>query len=837
MASKMRRGIKECAKRAQEEGSHLLEKAVAAGSVATGKFGALPINTNSVNGDVEDAAAATEQQKIERLCCALNFSPAAARHALRRCGGSIQDAGIWLLEEANAAELQALEMSARQAGRLQPGCTARLCGLKGPANLNGAFVTLLRFEEDAQRWIVQMADGSHKAIRRKNLDLVAGVTSSAATSIGRSAPGAGVGRPAAPTAAPAAAACATLPSQMTEEELRLRLLEILGTTSSETAAALEALSGEELIETIASLVDGVSVNTEAGLPEARLPESLSLPRATNCPATAGAPRPWAPLSEEPAPVLLRAEEAEIAALEAALQAVRQRDEQRLRETELFEAREAELLGEQRRWRAEAEAKAAQIRALEERFAAMQQGADAQLEHESQEQVGRPRPGSQGEERDGLQAASEAASEGLQQARPASQGVRAAERALPEEDEGLREARERGVAEWRAEAPGRPRPREEAAGAGAEAEERDEAAEETARRAEQRGVEEAARRPAAEEQQRRLEEESRNLAEQRRELEELRAKTESAAKDVALAQEDMKRAVAEQELFQLQERGELVAKEREEQLREESRKLTEQRAEVERLQAQSERVAEELELAREMLRREAAEAAELARERGLQECSERAAREGEEARKLSEQREELERLKAKTERATKALEERQEEVARAAEDQELKLRARAEQLARDFEEQQEAMKQTAQERELRLLEEESVQRRLGRVLQEEQSRLDQQRRSVLLLQKSLLDSSMLQPQDLCVQMRLDDTQCAAETLHPEHVAINCTAAPVRSSAHDLAEPDDEEEDEVWDLDWNSVGRDSAAGGGEPMTPHQEGECASTATSSTVSTKEA
>merc|ERR1719310_113161 len=53
---------------------------------------------------------------------------------------------------------------------LAPGKVARITGLRGAVHLNGTPVLLQYFDEESQRWAVEMCDGSIKSVRAKNLD-------------------------------------------------------------------------------------------------------------------------------------------------------------------------------------------------------------------------------------------------------------------------------------------------------------------------------------------------------------------------------------------------------------------------------------------------------------------------------------------------------------------------------------------------------------------------------------------------------------------------------------------------------------------------------------------
>ncbi|CAE8632283.1 unnamed protein product [Polarella glacialis] len=115
--------------------------------------------------------SSVDHKKVERLI-ALGFTAAAARHALRICGGRLNEAGVWLLDASNTDEILAAEVAAQEASPLCSGGTARVAGLRGAADLNGAIVTLHTWDADSERWVVSLPDGSIKAIRARNLDPV-----------------------------------------------------------------------------------------------------------------------------------------------------------------------------------------------------------------------------------------------------------------------------------------------------------------------------------------------------------------------------------------------------------------------------------------------------------------------------------------------------------------------------------------------------------------------------------------------------------------------------------------------------------------------------------------
>mmetsp|Transcript_99626 Transcript_99626/g.253245 ORF Transcript_99626/g.253245 Transcript_99626/m.253245 type:complete len:655 (+) Transcript_99626:79-2043(+) len=106
----------------------------------------------------------------------------------------------------------------------------------------------------------------------------------------------------------------------------------------------------------------------------------------------------------------------------------------------------------------------------------------------------------------------------------------------------------------------------------------------------------------------------------------------------------------------------------------------------------------------------------------------------------------------------------------------KLQEQVEVAAKELNLQREKLAKTAEERKFRLLEGESEQMRINTALLEEKAHLDRRRKSVLLLQQSALAQSQTLTSDPCIEMTLD-------------------ASPDSSG--------ESSEDEVWDLDWNSL----------------------------------
>merc|ERR1712137_1515474 len=104
----------------------------------------------------------------------------------------------------------------------------------------------------------------------------------------------------------------------------------------------------------------------------------------------------------------------------------------------------------------------------------------------------------------------------------------------------------------------------------------------------------------------------------------------------------------------------------------------------------------------------------------------------------------------------------------------------------------ASKKVLEERELRLLEEEVEQHKITEQLREEHGRLDQQRRGMELLKKSLLQdsarrSSQVDPDAVCVEMQMDGDDART---------VNACDDLEEDRADDFA-------DEVWDVDWSAL----------------------------------
>lgn len=125
---------------------------------------------------------------------------------------------------------------------------------------------------------------------------------------------------------------------------------------------------------------------------------------------------------------------------------------------------------------------------------------------------------------------------------------------------------------------------------------------------------------------------------------------------------------------------------------------------------------------------------------------------------------------------------------------LKLRLEAEEASRSLNEEREAARRYAEEKELQLLEEESLQLRMAETLAEEQGRLEQQKKSLLLMQQALM-AARREPNRGCVELTLDDAACEA---------VEPPSQVPKSGSESESTSEEEEEPEVWDLDWSAVG---------------------------------
>jgi len=136
-------------------------------------------------------------------------------------------------------------------------------------------------------------------------------------------------------------------------------------------------------------------------------------------------------------------------------------------------------------------------------------------------------------------------------------------------------------------------------------------------------------------------------------------------------------------------------------------------------------------------------------------------------------------------------------------------------------QQEALRRAAEDRELRVLEEEAKHMRIADSLHGEQQRLEIQRRSILLLQRSLTDtitdSGLMPKSSVCVEMMFDDAG-VLEELAPQHGTVGHPARRSVDGAGDTRngvvdadrgasdsgnEPVSEEAEAIWDLDWSQL----------------------------------
>jgi len=140
-----------------------------------------------------------------------------------------------------------------------------------------------------------------------------------------------------------------------------------------------------------------------------------------------------------------------------------------------------------------------------------------------------------------------------------------------------------------------------------------------------------------------------------------------------------------------------------------------------------------------------------------------------------QREELQRLKDETERAT-----------------------------RELHKQRELVKREAEDRELQLLEQEGEQLRVMDALNAERENLDRQKRAALILQQGALRLVNQMPNESggCLEVQLDDSQCRLEEPHAEssHAESGGSKAVEDGQTKEGVPSDDDADDEVWDLDW-------------------------------------
>mmetsp|Transcript_46828 Transcript_46828/g.111411 ORF Transcript_46828/g.111411 Transcript_46828/m.111411 type:complete len:755 (-) Transcript_46828:75-2339(-) len=140
----------------------------------------------------------------------------------------------------------------------------------------------------------------------------------------------------------------------------------------------------------------------------------------------------------------------------------------------------------------------------------------------------------------------------------------------------------------------------------------------------------------------------------------------------------------------------------------------------------------------------------------------------------------------------------------------RLQEEAAEAVKELEQQKEAARRTAEERELQLLEEEAEQRRIADALRDEEARLRQQKKSVLMLQQSLLRRSISPKQEGggCINMEMDDSACAVVEASQDNTMLG------EQDDHDAEAADASDEEEVWDLDWSSIKAQKAV---EIMSP--------------------
>mmetsp|Transcript_9908 Transcript_9908/g.22210 ORF Transcript_9908/g.22210 Transcript_9908/m.22210 type:complete len:638 (-) Transcript_9908:45-1958(-) len=365
-----------------------------------------------------EAERALENEKVERLC-ALGFSAAAARHALHRSMGRVEEAGMWLLEEGNGDEILAAEMAAKEANPFQAGSSARIIGLLGAVELNGAVVVLQKYNEETQRWLVQTPDGLVKSIRPHNLEPWSASKVDLKVAGGQTeSPEMGARGGGLAPRVDLKAACSGVPV----EELRAHVREMLGGEDAEVEECLAALSIDELLEVVAGLSGSVGTpssekETPPPLKPVFMPEKEEITSTATCSspsqsrepapgprqppplfssqvATAGAAVSVAseeeglkeqgclasecvdvPAKVSPVPVPLLTEVAPSAVpaaedlkhlerrLQEAAEAMAAREAAQRRRAQELEAREAGLRESEARWREEAAAKAQQLQDL------------------------------------------------------------------------------------------------------------------------------------------------------------------------------------------------------------------------------------------------------------------------------------------------------------------------------------------------------------------------------------------------------------------------------------------------------------------------------------------
>lgn len=401
---------------AQEEGTKVLGRAREVSAISSEKMSAA---WNEFTGTSSSSSVPRSHDAKVASLCEMGFSEVAAKHGLRQCGGQVEDACLWLSQPENADELLAIEVQAKQVPALRAGSLARIHSVSGPwAHLNGTLVTLCSYSEDTERWTVLSADGAARALRARNLELLMQRQGAAATparvepqASAAAADGRRPARSSAPVSELQPRALAEAMHGLTDAELRERLAQMAGGNSGDVFAALEALSGDDLMEAVASMC----CESESNAPAAASP-----PAAATAEATAGSlpsPPPPARATESSAAVLpspdavAAAVQASCAAApppssdfappprlpaatQAAVEAPRKAPPARLRESspELvlqkqrlveLEMRESELLQMQVELKKEAEAKDQLVRQLQDKCAAFEAALQEQ-EHQRNE---------------------------------------------------------------------------------------------------------------------------------------------------------------------------------------------------------------------------------------------------------------------------------------------------------------------------------------------------------------------------------------------------------------------------------------------------------------------
>lgn len=388
---------------AQEEGTKVLGRAREVSAISSEKLSAA---WNEFTGTSSSSSVPRSHDAKVASLCEMGFSEVAAKHGLRHCGGQVEDASLWLSQPENADELLAIELQAKQVPALRAGSLARIHSVSGPwAHLNGALVTLCSYSEDTERWTVLSADGAARALRTRNLELLMQRQGAAATparvepqASATAADGRRPARSSAPVSELQPRVLAEAMHGLTDAELRERLAQMAGGNPGDVFAALEALSGDDLMEAVASMCCESESNAVA---------VASPPAAATAEATAGSlpsPPPPARATESSAAVLpspdavaaaVQASCARLpAATQAAVEAPRKAPAARLRESspELepqkqrlaeLESRESELLQMQAELKKEAEAKDQLVRQLQDKCAAFEAALQEQ-EHQRNE---------------------------------------------------------------------------------------------------------------------------------------------------------------------------------------------------------------------------------------------------------------------------------------------------------------------------------------------------------------------------------------------------------------------------------------------------------------------